>query len=310
MHDADGITRYQTAPGHADLSERLRLVTQALTDDVAPAEIIDIVVHQGMAGMGASGGHAGVKREDYLHPVAAVGISQSLLRNLGAVTLERTLPLCQAARTGEPVWVRNRRDGLRRFPDLRAASESARAWAALPLRAGGATFGALGLSFERDMTFDQGEQHFLSTMSDVAALALSRWYAVPPDDTVGIESDRGLAELDSLLAIARVEGILAVDSRGVVVRVNGRLCEMFGYAGADLLGQPLELLLPPRHRQAHIGMRQKYLAEPGPRPMGGGAALLGQRSDGSVFPIDVSLSPCATSHGLYVLAVVREDSQR
>lgn len=289
-----------------DFSRRIALVLRALTTDVGPAEIIDIVVNQGMAGMGADGCHAGIVQGDYLHPVAAIGISVELVSRFGAFTLDRTLPVCLAATTGEPVWVSTRPEGLVRFPDLVAASPTACAWAALPLRAGGRTFGAFGLSFQRPVEFDAYQRSCLGALVDGASLALSRWSAAPSASTT-LTSDPVMAELDRLMAIARLEGVVVIDAAGQIARVNGRLCEMFGYSPDQLLGQPLEILLPERDAASHVQKRRQYLSEPGPRPMGGGATFEGRHAAGATFPIDVSLSPCATSHGLYVVAVVRAE---
>ena len=290
-----------------DFSLRIALVLRALTTDVNPAEIIDIVVNQGMAGMGADGGHAGIIQGDYLHPVAAVGISAELVSRFGAFTLDRTLPACLAATTGGPVWVSTRPEGLVRFPDLVAASPTACAWAALPLRAGGRTFGAFGLSFQRPLEFDTYQRSCLGALVDGAALALSRWCAAPSAGVDSLSSDPVMAELDGLMAIARLEGVVVIDASGQIARVNTRLCELFGYSPEQLLGQPLEILLPERHAATHVQKRRQYLSEPGPRPMGGGAAFEGRHATGAVLPVDVSLSPCATSQGLYVVGVVRAE---
>ncbi len=289
-----------------ELYVRIGLVARALTGDLEPAEVVDIVVRQGMAGMGAMGAHAGVARDGYLHPIAAIGTSARVFERMGALTLDRSIPTCLAVRTGAPVWITNRADGLRQLPDLAVAPSSAQAWAALPLIAQGRPFGALGLSFEREMMFDDNEQEWCSLVTDVAALALSQWCARQP--AVG-GGDPAAFELDALLSVARLEGVVVVDAEGVIVKANDRLCEMFGYLHRDLIGRPVELLVPTDQRAPHAGNRLRYFAEPGPRPMGGGAALRGLRADGSTFPLDISLSPCTTPLGLHVLAVVRDESR-
>ncbi len=286
--------------------QRIGLVAQALVgSDLQLGEIIDIVVSQGMAELGAVGGHAGIAHAGYLHPIAAVGVSADLPGRLGAFTLDRTLPLCRAATVGEAIWVPNRSVGLTAFPDLAAAAPTAQAWAALPLLANGRPLGALGFTFDQPTAFEPVDRDYLSILANLAALGLGRHLAAPAFDGPGNEPLT--LELDDLLAITRIEGVAVVNRSGTITRVNQRLCTLLGYEPRDLVGQALEILVPPRFRSGHSNAMTQYLSEPCPRPMGGGAQLLAQRADGTELPVDISLSPCASPNGVLVLAVIRPE---
>jgi PAS domain S-box-containing protein len=85
---------------------------------------------------------------------------------------------------------------------------------------------------------------------------------------------------------------------------------MFGYYRDELLGEPVEILLPERIRDRHREHRHNFLAKPALRPMGAGLDLVGRRKDGSEFPVEISLSPVATSSGAFVSSVIRDVTER
>jgi len=109
---------------------------------------------------------------------------------------------------------------------------------------------------------------------------------------------------------AAPDGVVIADTGGRIVLVNVQTELLFGYPRAELVGQPVEMLLPEAVRAAHAGHRAKYHADPKVREMGAGLPLAGLRKDGSRFPVDVSLSPLQTAEGLLVLASVRDVSER
>src|SRR5205085_1651591 len=87
------------------------------------------------------------------------------------------------------------------------------------------------------------------------------------------------------------DGVVIVDGAGLIQIVNRQTEVLFGYPRAELLGQPVEVLLPERFRGRHVGHRTGYQGDPHTRPMGTGLELFGQRRDGSEFPLEISLSP-------------------
>jgi PAS domain S-box-containing protein len=120
-----------------------------------------------------------------------------------------------------------------------------------------------------------------------------------------------LSEATALAFIASAaEGILIIDEGGRIVIANGQIEKMFGYSHNELVGRPMEVLLPERLRERHVSHRAGYAAEPHVRPMGRGLDLAGRRRDGTEFPVEISLSYVRTSHGVRVMAFVTDISER
>lgn len=108
------------------------------------------------------------------------------------------------------------------------------------------------------------------------------------------------------LVDALPDGMLVADELGMILFVNSRLEDIFGYDRGDLSGQPVEILLPERYRQVHGAHRTRYRADPSMRAMGSGLDLVGRRRDGTEVPVEISLSPIRTDDGLRVVATVRD----
>ena len=104
--------------------------------------------------------------------------------------------------------------------------------------------------------------------------------------------------------------IVAVDQAGRISYVNPQVENTFGYPRDELLGQPVEILLPPSASARHVAHRDGFLARPYVRPMGIGMDLAGRRKDGSEFPIDVSLFPVDTPDGPRVFATIFDITAR
>lgn len=104
--------------------------------------------------------------------------------------------------------------------------------------------------------------------------------------------------------------MVMVNSTGEIVLVNGQMETFFGYARDELIGQPIELLVPVRYRAKHPEHRAGFVANPQNRPMGAGRDLYGVRKDGSEFPVEIGLSPIDTEEGTMVLATVADITQR
>ncbi len=109
---------------------------------------------------------------------------------------------------------------------------------------------------------------------------------------------------------AAPDAMLAIDEAGVIRSANAQTEAMFGYAREELIGHPVEYLLPERFHGRHATLRQSYAADPRLRPMGAGLELFGKRKNGTEFPVDVMLSPLETSTCRQVLSVVRDISMR
>jgi PAS domain S-box-containing protein len=109
---------------------------------------------------------------------------------------------------------------------------------------------------------------------------------------------------------AAPDAMVCVDAGGRIALVNAQTERLFGYGRDELIGQPVEVLVPDQVRDLHSGHRAGYMADPRPRPMGAGLQLAGRRRDGSTFPAEVSLSALGTDEGLLVTAVVRDVTER
>jgi PAS domain S-box-containing protein len=102
------------------------------------------------------------------------------------------------------------------------------------------------------------------------------------------------------------DAILVVDEEGCIIRANAQTEKLFGYHREELVGQPVEVLIPERFRARHIELRRAYSFQPRTRPIGAGLELFGRRKEGSEFPVDVMISPLHTKEGRLVLGVVRD----
>jgi PAS domain S-box-containing protein len=106
------------------------------------------------------------------------------------------------------------------------------------------------------------------------------------------------------------DAIVSVDRAGTIVLVNSQTEHLFGYGRDELLGQPIEILVPERFRAVHVGQRNAYIAAPRTRPMGAGLPLLARRKDGSEFPVEISLSPLDLGDELWITSIVRDVTER
>jgi PAS domain S-box-containing protein len=114
---------------------------------------------------------------------------------------------------------------------------------------------------------------------------------------------RGLLE-------AAPDAMVIVDDNGTIVLVNAQVEERFGYGRAELIGQPVEMLVPERFSGMHVAFRSGYVSGPRTRPMGLAGDLYARRKDGTEFPVEISLAPLETEEGLLVSAAVRDISER
>jgi len=124
------------------------------------------------------------------------------------------------------------------------------------------------------------------------------------------QSVRGrFADMDTLLKAvleSAAQAILMADSEGRLLTINAKTEEMFGYPASELIGEPVEILIPEAVRRAHERSRHEYFASPRVRPMGLGMELAGRRKDGTEFPVEISLSYVESAGEILAIAFVSD----
>jgi len=106
------------------------------------------------------------------------------------------------------------------------------------------------------------------------------------------------------------DAILVCDEKGVMRAANPRTEELFGYTADELIGQPVEMLMPARFRGGHPRHRENYSAHPRTRQMGAALNLCGLRKDGTEIPVDIMLKPMQTANGPAVVTFVRDATEQ
>ena len=122
---------------------------------------------------------------------------------------------------------------------------------------------------------------------------------------------RGVADAWAWAMVeASPDGMLLTDEEGVILLANSRLVQLFGIGRSDLVGRPVEELIPARLGDVHRAHRAQYRARPTTREMGGALDLWAVRGDGSEFPVEVSLSPLEIDTKQCIVATVRDITER
>ena len=142
-----------------------------------------------------------------------------------------------------------------------------------------------------------GAPHVLYSKRDVTHLKVAR--------------DAKLAETRfGILLESTPDATLIVNAMGRIVLANSQASRAFAYAPGELIGAPVELLLPERFRASHVGHRALFSQQPRTRTMGLGLELFGRRRDGFEFPVEISLAPLSTDEGMMVMSAVRDITDR
>ncbi len=114
---------------------------------------------------------------------------------------------------------------------------------------------------------------------------------------------RGLLE-------AAPDAMVITNDKGEIVLINRQTEKLFGYAKEELIGKPVEILIPADFRNKHVSHRAQYMEAPKVRSMGAGLELFAIRKDGIQFPVEISLSPLVTEEGTLISASVRDITDR
>ncbi|MNF44277.1 Sensor histidine kinase RcsC [compost metagenome] len=154
---------------------------------------------------------------------------------------------------------------------------------------------------------DSGERIPVTLSLSVLAVSGGANYLL---NLIDLRARKGAEERFRLVVEASPNAIVLVDSQGLISMVNQQTEQMFGHSRQELLGQPVEMLLPMDLRHGHMAFRRGYQDNPEPRRMGNNRDLFGQHRDGRLIPLEVGLSPLRSGEETLVQAVIIDISER
>lgn len=219
-------------------------------------------------------------------------------------------PVGTAIRTGKPVVVQDLAGDPRMAAWLGEATHRGYASvAAFPLHDGERVSGCLAIYSGEPDAFDWRESELLTELSEDLAFGLRALRVRLEREEAEEARLRSVAAFQTLVEAAP-DAIIGVDREGKVHLANAQAEEMFGYSRDELVGGPVERLIPARFREVHERHRKGFMAAPETRPMGEGLSLVARRKDGSEFPVEVSLSSIENGDGLFVTSFIRDITAR
>ncbi|HVE78470.1 MAG TPA: ATP-binding protein [Gemmatimonadaceae bacterium] len=184
---------------------RLYAATAALSGAFTAPEVAEVIVTEGAAALGAENGSVSLLREDgeTLELIRAVGLPEPVARQFARYRLDAALPLPDAIRGGEPVFLESRAEAQQRYPLLRDASAmvTTAAWAAAPLVARGRRLGGIAFGFATARSFAPEERAFLAALAQQCALALERARLYEAERAAREEAERANRAKSDFLAV-------------------------------------------------------------------------------------------------------------
>ncbi len=218
-------------------------------------------------------------------------------------TLEGHSPWKPGERNAQPIFVEDI-DRTEETDRVRTTvkNEGIRALGFIPLISGGVVVGKFMTYYQAARIFTQHEINLAVTIARQVGFSLERARA---------ERARKISEQRFRFAVeASPNGMLMTDSDGRIMMANVHAEKLFGYSREEMVGQPIEFLIPVRFRKAHPDYRKEFNQQPSARAMGVGRDLFALHKDGTEVPIEIGLNPIQTPEGVTTIAAVVDISAR
>ena len=128
--------------------------------------------------------------------------------------------------------------------------------------------------------------------------------------SMDVTAQKDMNDLFRLATESSLSGVVLVNEQGHIILVNSQVEKLFGYRREELVGRPVDILVPERFAGHHPAHRAKFIAAPTARAMGAGRELFARRKNGSEFPVEIGLNPIQTPDGIVVLTTVVDITAR
>ena len=218
------------------------------------------------------------------------------------IAVDERTPMGRALQLNQPIIIGDvRRDRRLRLPKfMRDRGVVSSMAVVVPGRSG--AFGVLGVDSRALRVFSSEEVHFLESIGNILATAISR---------LQFESELldTAARLRGIVDTA-VDGIITIDERGIVETVNPAAERVFGYAAEEVIGNNVSMLMPEPYRSEHDGYLDHYRRTGERRIIGIGREVRGRRKDGSEFPMDLAVSAANVGQRRIFTGLVRDITER
>jgi len=248
-----------------------------------------------------------------VRPVAVAGFEQGYLQGARISWSDGPRgqgPTGTAIRTGRPAVCQD----MLRDPSFAPWREEAlrRGYAsliALPLRTRERLFGAVVIYSAEPAAFDEDEVKLLQELVDDLAYGIVA-LRTREEHRKAVEALVQNEERFRLIVESSPNGLCTVNAQGIIVLVNGRMEELFGYRSREMIGRQVDMLVPEGARQIHSGHRGTFVSGPDGGPMGERPSYPARRRDGSEFPVEISLHPIHMPEGAMTLATITDITDR